>query len=197
MDLLADDCAAVLEFLGVQQPVIVCGLSMGGYISFAFIKHYPNLVSGLILAATRAGADTDQGKSNRDKAAAQTEQYGTQPVIENMLPILLAPSTYQEKPELVHQVSDIMAQTSTSGMVSALLGMKSRPDATETLGHIKIPTLIIHGEEDQIISIRDSEGMQTAIPDSHLVVIPAAGHLPNLEQPEIFNRAANNFITSF
>jgi pimeloyl-ACP methyl ester carboxylesterase len=196
MDLMADDCAGVLEALKVDQPVVVCGLSMGGYVSFAFFRRHSEKVAGLILASTRAGADSVEAKINRDKAALLTEKNGTQSVIDSMLPIIMAPQTYREKPELVSQVAGVMEKTSTSGMVSALKGMKTRPDSTPTLGQIKVPTLIIHGADDQIIPLSDSEAMHTAISDSRLEVIPDAGHLSNLEQAQLFNRAVESFLSA-
>jgi len=196
MHLLADDCAALLEALGVDQPVVVCGLSMGGYVSFSLYRRHPHLFSGLILAATRAGADTDQGKSNREQAIANIRQQGIQPVIESMLPVLLAPKTYRENQELVQQVAGIMEQTSPEGMVSALQGMMERPDSIDMLGEINVPTLIVHGLDDQIIPISDSEAMHTGIPNSQLEVIPEAGHLMNLEQERKFNEVVTGFINS-
>jgi pimeloyl-ACP methyl ester carboxylesterase len=196
MDLLADDCAGVLEALKVDQPVVVCGLSMGGYVSFAFFRRHSEKVAGLVLASTRAGADSVEAKINRDKAALLTEKNGIQSVIDSMLPIIMAPQTYREKPELVSQVAGIMEKTSTSGMVSALKGMKTRPDSTPTLGQIKVPTLIIHGADDQIIPLSDSEAMHTAISDSRLELIPDAGHLLNLEQAQLFNRAVESFLSA-
>jgi pimeloyl-ACP methyl ester carboxylesterase len=89
-----------------------------------------------------------------------------------------------------------MEKTSTSGMVSAFKGMKTRPDSTPTLGQIKVPTLIIHGADDQIIPLSDSEAMHTAISDSRLEVIPDAGHLSNLEQAQLFNRAVESFLSA-
>ena len=195
MDLLADDCADVLEALKVDQPVVVCGLSMGGYVSFAFFRRHSEKVAGLILAATRSGADSEEAKNNREKSAQAIEKNGTQPVIDRMLPIIMAPRTYLERPELVTRVRDIMSHTSARGMISALLGMKTRSDSTPTLGQINVPTLIIHGAEDQIIPLSDSETMQRKIPDSQLDIIPDAGHLPNLEQAQQFNQHVQNFLT--
>lgn len=196
MDLLSDDCADVLKSLGVREPVILCGLSMGGYISFAFFRRHPNLVSGMILAATRAGADADQVRANRDKAIADTIQYGTQPVLEGMLPILMSPKTYQQQPEVVQFVSEIIARTTGDGIISAMQGMKNRPDSSRILQQINVPTLIIHGADDQIISLTDSQAMQAGIPNSKLQIIQDAGHLPNLEQPGIFNSAVFSFMAS-
>ncbi len=196
MDLLADDCAGVLEALKVEQRVAVCGLSMGGYISFALLRRHSDMIGGLILAATRASADSDEGKTNRDKSIHEVEKYGTQSVIEAMLPILMAPQTYNKHPELVSQVSAIMEATSPLGMISALQAMKTRPDSTPTLAQIEVPTLIIHGAEDQIIPLSESQAMHTAIPNSQLEIIPDAGHLPNLEQSQQFNKIIKSFLSS-
>ncbi|MFN2214985.1 MAG: alpha/beta fold hydrolase [Anaerolineales bacterium] len=196
MRLLAEDCAALIKALEVDQPLVVCGFSMGGYISFSLYRHHPDLFSGLILASTRAGADTDQGKTNRGQAIAKVRQQGIHPVIESMLPALVAPKTYRENHELVQQVTGIMEQTSPEGMISALQGMMERPDSTGMLGEINVPTLIVHALDDQIISISDSEAMHTGIPNSQLEIIPEAGHLLNLEQEKKFNEIVTNFINS-
>ena len=194
MDMLADDCAAVLEKLGVIQPVAVCGLSMGGYVSFAFFRRFPQLVAGLILVATRSGADAEEAKKNRDKAAEKVKTEGSQPVIEGMLPIAMSPKTYQEQVDLVRQVEGIMQKTTPEGMISALMGMKSRPDSTPILDKISVPTLILHGADDQIIPTSEAEAMHAAIQGSQFIIVPDAGHLPNLEQPQIFNQAVDGFL---
>lgn len=194
MEMLADDCAAVLNAFGVKEKVVVMGLSMGGYISFALYRRHPQLVSGLILASTRAGADSEQGKTNREQAAAEIAHKGTQPMIDRMLSILMAPKTYQDKPELVQKVAEIISQTSSAGMISALQGMKERIDSTSFLDQIQVPTLILHGLDDQIIPLSEAESMQTGIPAARLETIPDAGHLPNLEQVEIFNQAVARFL---
>jgi pimeloyl-ACP methyl ester carboxylesterase len=194
MDMLADDCASVLEKLGVQQPVTVCGLSMGGYVSFAFFRRYPQLVAGLILVATRSGADAEEAKKNRDIAAEKVRTEGTQPVIESMLPIAMSPTTYQKQTDLVQQVEGIMQKTTPEGLISALMGMKSRPDSTPTLDKITVPTLILHGADDQIIPTSEAEAMHAAIQGSQFIIVPDAGHLPNLEQPQIFNQAVDGFL---
>jgi pimeloyl-ACP methyl ester carboxylesterase len=196
MDLLADDCVEVLSALGVKEPVVVCGLSMGGYISFALYRRYPHIFSGLILAATRAGSDTDQTRNNREKAIKDTQQYGSAPVLDNMLKVLLAPRSYHSNPELVDNLAGILSQTSVEGIIAAQEGMKSRPDSSSTLGEIQVPTLIFHGEQDQIISEDESKYLAAGIPDSMLEIIPNAGHMLNLEQPGLFNDAADRFLSS-
>ncbi|NIW46872.1 MAG: alpha/beta fold hydrolase, partial [Gammaproteobacteria bacterium] len=107
-----------------------------------------------------------------------------------------APNTYQEQFDLVDQVEEIVAQTSSDGMISALMGMKTRPDSMPTLKKIKLPTLIIHGAEDQIIPISEAEAMHFAVVGSRFEIIPDAGHLPNLEQSQLFNQVVKDFLST-
>ncbi|MFQ5401333.1 MAG: alpha/beta fold hydrolase [Anaerolineae bacterium] len=195
MAIFADDLAGLLDHLGIDRPVIVCGLSMGGYIAFEFYRRFPERVAGLILTATRAAADSEEGRANRDKAAETVRAQGVTPIVEGMLPKLMAPASYEDE-ELVDYVKDMMMGASVEGMVGALQAMKERPDSTPTLAEIEVPILIIHGAEDQIIPLAEAEAMHDAIPHSRLVVIPDAGHLPNLEQPDEFNDAVLDFIES-
>lgn len=194
MDLLAGDCARLLEHLSVNGPVVVCGLSMGGYVALEFYRQYPEYVDALILASTRAGADTAEGKANRDKLAAAAREKGVDAVIEAMLPNLLSPYTRENDPDLIEYVEEMMRSTSVEGIVGALMGMKERPDSRPTLAEIDVPTLIIHGADDKTIPVSEAEAMHEAIEDSQLVIIDGAGHLPNLEQPDAFNDAIMDFL---
>lgn len=194
MEMLADDCHALLQTLGIKERVIVCGLSMGGYVTLAFYRRHPERVAGLVLVSTRAAADSPEGKANRDRAVEQAREEGPQAIVAAMLSKMLSPHTYAQNPGLVAEVERIMSKTSLDGMIAALLGMKERADATDLLGQINIPTLIIHGADDQIISIKEAESMHRAIKNAQLVILPHAGHLPNLEQSQLFNKTLLEFI---
>jgi pimeloyl-ACP methyl ester carboxylesterase len=188
MDLLADDCAGILEAIGVRKPAVICGLSMGGYVALAFYRRHRERVAGLVLAATRAGADSPEGKANRDKAIALAQEKGPQAVAESMLPKMLAAQAYASSAALVEKVEVIMRSASLEGVVGALSGMRDRPDSTSLLGQIDVPCLILHGTEDQLIPVKDAESMHAAIAGSRLEVLPGAGHMLNLEQPDLFNQ---------
>jgi pimeloyl-ACP methyl ester carboxylesterase len=196
MELLAGDCISLLDTLGVKQPVIVGGLSMGGYVALALYRKYRTRLAGLILAATRAGADSPEGKSNREKLAAQVKKEGIQAVIDSMHPKMLSPQTYQKNPTLVERVERIMQATSQEGMIAALLGMRDRPDSTSLLERIDMPSLVLHGADDQLIPAAEAEAMHAAIRGSRLEIIPEAGHLLNMEQPDAFNQAVRDFLAS-
>ena len=191
---LADDCADLLGHLNVPTPFVVCGLSMGGYVALEFYRRYPEHVAGFILTATRAGADSEEGKVNRDRMIETAVNHGVTAVNKAMLPNLFAPDNYEEDEELVTYVREMMDKTSVEGMVGALAAMRDRPDSTPTLEEIDVPVLIIHGEQDKLIPLSEAEAMVEAIPDAELVVLENSGHLPNLEEPDVFNEAVIEFL---
>jgi 3-oxoadipate enol-lactonase len=194
VDLFADDLAAFLDALGVRQKIVLCGLSMGGYIVFAFYRKYAARLAGLILTATRAGADNPQARLGRDQSAELARQQGVNAIVEAMLPKLVAPVTYQTRPELVEQVRQIMAATSLEGVLGDLIALKERPDSTPTLAEIAVPTLLLPGTQDQIIPLQEAELMRAGIRGARLELIPDAGHLTNLENPAAFNAAVRAFL---
>lgn len=194
MDAYADDLCALLDALHIQRAVL-CGLSMGGYIALAFWRKYASRVRALILVDTRAGADTPEARLARLKTVEQVKQRGPAPAIGAMLPRLLAESTRRSRSDLVEFVGAMMQRQRSTGVVGALLGMAERPDSTSTLPTITAQTLVVFGAEDVITPAKaEGPGLADAIPHSRLVVIPKAGHLSNLEQPEAFNASVREFL---
>ncbi len=194
MDQYAEDCLAVLDALDIMEPIVIGGLSMGGYIAFAAARLFPLRVRGLILCSTRAGADSAQGKTGRDKTIAQVKESGTSVVTEGMYPKLLSPENYEAKPDVAADLKQIMKGATAEGVIAALTAMRDRPDSTAMLADLHIPTLIIHGKDDQVIPPAEAEAMAKAIPHNDLHIIDQAGHLPNLEQPEEFDRVVKKFL---
>lgn len=194
MELLAKDCAALLDYVGISQPIIICGLSMGGYVAMAFFRMYPSKLKGLILASTRAGADSPEVRSQRSKVVNQIPKEGIQPIASSMSQKLLAPMNYLKNPTLVTKIKSMIEMTSMEGIRGAQLGMMDRFDSHATLKQIEIPTLVIHGHEDQIVPLSEAEEMKAEMKYSKLVIISHAGHLPNLEQPAIFNQAVREYL---
>ena len=195
MDLFADDLNAFLDNLGIHKKIILCGLSMGGYIAFAFFRKYSLKLSAMILSATRAAADSPEARTARDQSAKLAINMGVEAIVEGMLPRMLSPTTILNKPELVEQLREIMLHTSLEGVLGDLVGLKNRPDSTPTLAQIDLPVLVIAGEDDQIIPLFEVKAMHAALPSSRLVTVPEAGHLPNLENPIQFNQAIIKFLS--
>lgn len=193
MDRMAQDVVKLMDHIGIDQAVIA-GLSMGGYVALAFIKQFPSRVRALVLADTRAQADTEEAKQTRSQQADKALAEGMAGIADGMLPKLLTPETVSKRPEVVKRVRDMMLKTKPQGAASALLGMAERDDQTEFISTIAVPTMILVGREDAITPVADSEQMKSKIAPSHLVVIENAGHVSNLEQPEGFNFALLKFL---
>jgi 3-oxoadipate enol-lactonase len=194
VDAYSRACAAALDASGVRGPVALGGLSMGGYIALAFARLFPERLSALLLLSTRAGADSSEGKANRDKTIAQVKEQGASVVTEGMYPKLLAPANYEAKPDAASELQDIMKDATPEGVIAALKVMRDRPDSTQSLGAIKTPTLVVHGKDDQVIPFAEAEATAKAIPNSKLVLIEGAGHMPNLEQQARFDEAVLSFL---
>lgn len=193
METMAEDVAALLDTLGVGR-VVLGGLSMGGYVTLAFFRLFPERVRALVLADTRPQADTDEARETREKTARQALGEGMSAIEKSMLPKMLAPATLEHEPHVVERVRAMILGTNAEGAAAALRGMAARGDQTDLLDKIKVPTLIVVGSEDSITPPKDSETMHTKISGSLMKVIDGAGHVSNVERPTEFNRALNDFL---
>ncbi|MPZ70542.1 MAG: alpha/beta fold hydrolase [Actinobacteria bacterium] len=191
----AADLLAVMDDAGVEKAT-VCSLSMGGYITFALLRSAPERVDALILADTRAEADSDEGRANRAAQQDLLRSEGTGPVIDALVNgPLLADATRKTKPDVVARLRRVMANPAP-GFLGALEAMMKRPDSARTLGRIEVPTLFIVGDEDAITPVEVVRDMHETVPGSKLVVIPGVGHISNLEAPEAFNDAVTGFLSA-
>jgi 3-oxoadipate enol-lactonase len=193
MDLFADDVVALLDYLHIDQAVI-CGLSMGGYVALSLINRYPNRVRALVLCATRASADNPEGKKGRLELAARARREGTQPVIVSMLPKLVAGATRIQRPQVFAQVKAMMEATPPETMARALEAMANRRDHTKSLNKIAVSTMIVRGDQDEIIPKGDVELIARTVRGTRHDVIQNVGHLPNLEAPDVFNKTLYQFL---
>jgi len=193
MDEMARDVAALIDELGLRR-VSLGGLSMGGYVAFAFYRRFPLRVRALILADTRPQADTEEARRNREQQAQKALAEGMSGISEVMLPKALAPRTLREHPERVARVREMMKGTTPQGAAAALRGMAARVDHTDFMASILAPTLILVGSEDELTPPRDAEAMHREIRGSRMVVIEDAAHVSNIENPVAFNRALKEFL---
>jgi pimeloyl-ACP methyl ester carboxylesterase len=195
LDQAADDVHGLLDHLSVRQAIFV-GLSMGGYILFAFYRKYAEYVRGLVLADTRAQADTDDGKRTRFEMAQIVYKQGAGAIADIMLPKLLTPATIQTKSELVQHVRTMIEGNQVSGIAGDLMAMAERPDSIPLLKRMTCPAHIIVGELDLSTPPSDAKLMADRIPNASLAIIPRAAHLSNLEQPGLFNETIRSFVTN-
>jgi pimeloyl-ACP methyl ester carboxylesterase len=193
MDLLADDVARLLDDRGLDR-VVLGGLSLGGYVAFAFVRRHADRLSGLLLLSTRAGADAEEARAERLAMADRVLAEGNGFVPEVMLPRLLGPTTLKERPELVQRVTSLIAEQDPRAVAAAQRGMAARPDSSDVLGSIAVPTLVVTGEEDKLTGPDEGRELAAGIPGARFLLVEQAGHLVNLERPEVVNEALLDFV---
>ena len=190
---MAEDVARLLDELQIERATLG-GLSMGGYVAFAFYRQFQSRVRALILADTRPQSDTDEARRNREEQAQKILESGMESIADDFLKKVLMPETISQKPEIRERVREMIVQAKPQGAASALRGMALRNDHTDFLSKIIAPTLILVGSEDKLTPPRDAELMHREIRGSRLEIIEGASHLSNIEQPEQFNRALKDFL---
>jgi 3-oxoadipate enol-lactonase len=193
IDGFADLVAGLMRSLGAG-PAVIGGLSMGGYVALALVRRHPETVAALVLANTRAAADTPEVIERRNAQQEQVTEEGTDRLIEAMLGNLLSDDTRTNRPDVVERTRALMHGCSSAGVIGALEAMKNRADSVPLLETIDVPALVVVGEHDGPSPPDVARAMADAIPNSRLEVLPGAGHLSNLEAPEAFNQALESFL---
>lgn len=195
IDQYADDIAMLLRGLGIERAV-VAGLSMGGYVAFALWRRHRSLVRALVLADTKAGADTVEGRAKRLELIDVARTRGSGAVADNQITGMIGKTTREKRPALIDQVHRMLESAPVDGIVGALEAMMGRIDSTATLPTIDVPTLVVVGQEDALTPVSEAELLHEAIRASRLEVIEHAGHVSNLERPAAFNHVLSEFLAS-
>lgn len=187
---LAQDVAQTLAALG-HERFVLGGLSMGGYVALAFQRLFGDRLQGLILADTRAGADSPEARERRLAIAREVEERGTEGLVETMPDTLLSAGA---APDLKAHVRRWIAQADPRAVAAAQRAMAARLDSTPLLAAVRVPALVVVGEQDALVSPAEAEQMASMLPNGRLVRIPRAGHLSNVENPVAFNTALREFM---
>ena len=180
MGVAAAHCLEAIDGAGFER-VVVCGLSMGGYVAFELWRTAPERIAGFVLANTRAEADTEEAATNRRTLAERLRSEGN--VLVASPPPLLSEGASEE---LRDRVRSWIADQPATAIAAAALGMAARPDSTSVLPGIHVPTLVITSDADTLIPPDVSAPMASVIPGARLETIDGAGHLSNLERPDRF-----------
>lgn len=195
MDVMADDVVELLDALQIREPVVLGGLSMGGYVALSLMDRFPDRFRGLILMSTRAEADSPETARARAEMVGQIEGSKTiQPVVDAMLPRLLSPTTRVQRPEIVARVRGMMEKTSPRGVVGSLRGLAARPDRSSVLPRIQVPTLVLFGADDPITPPGLAQDLSCTIPRARHLVFEGAGHLAPVEAADAVNTAILAFL---
>jgi 3-oxoadipate enol-lactonase len=194
MSLLADDLDELLEKRQMDQPIALCGLSMGGYVALQFWRRHRERLAALILCDTRAKPDTAEVAQTRRDTANRVLKEGSDVVASSMIEKLFSPSTRSSNSDIVERMRQVMTSTPPKTVASALLGMAEREDFTSSLSDIDVPVLVICGENDAITPLDEMKQMAAQIPGARFVPIHNAGHLDPLEQPTPVNTVIHDFL---
>ncbi len=195
MDVFAKDLIAFIETLKLER-VVLCGISMGGYIALRAFELRPALFSGIVLSDTHSFADTDAAKLKRFATIESVLKHGKRIYAIGFVSSIFSKKAIEEKPEVVDLIKSSIRRNTESSICATLLALASRTDTTSVLKDMNVPVLILRGEEDGIVSLEQVKSMEELIPDVKHIEIPDCGHLPNLENPVRFNGEIRNFLIS-
>ncbi|HVF03710.1 MAG TPA: alpha/beta hydrolase [Frankiaceae bacterium] len=196
LDEVADDVVAMLDARKVDRFVLG-GLSMGGYVAMALLRRHPERVSGLVLADTKASADSPEAAANRLRIAdAVVEAGNASLLVDEVLPKLLGTTTRESRPLVWGRIKALVERAPAYAVAWAQRAMAARPDSFDTLRSVTVPALVVVGDEDQLSTPEEARAMADALPDARLVTIPLAGHLTNVEAPEEFTATLLEFLAA-
>jgi pimeloyl-ACP methyl ester carboxylesterase len=193
IDDYAADVIDLLDALHIHDAAI-CGLSMGGYIAFAMFRLAPKYFQALILADTKSPGDSPEAVAGRKSMQQLAREKGQPAVADALLPKLVGDTTKRGRPDVIEHLRRQITGNSVEAITGALTALMTRPDSTPTLASIHCPVQILVGHEDALTPPPLSEQMHRNIAGSELVVIPGAGHMSNMEQPQRFNDALAHFL---
>ncbi|MBU5612192.1 alpha/beta fold hydrolase [Geomonas azotofigens] len=195
MDRFADDMIALLDAVKIEKAV-VGGMSMGGYVLLNLMERYPDRVRAACFIATRANADDEAGRARRSAMAAEAERLGANPVIKIFAELLFATETAEHNPALIALVTSWMRSAAPQGLAGGLLAMRDRKDYVADLKSFQLPSLVLAGAEDRAAPLEVAHVLIDGLAGCKSRIIDKAGHMLNMEQPEIFNQTMIEFLNS-
>ena len=194
LDAAADDVARLLDDKNLDR-VVLGGLSMGGYVTMAFLRRHPDRVSAVVLADTKAGADPPAARDNRERIAALvTAEPESTVLVDDVLPTLFGKTSEKSRPMVVGRLKAFVQAAPPAAVAWAQRAMAARPDSFDTLGAVAVPALVVVGEEDGLAPVAEAEAMTAAMPDARLEVLAGAGHVSAVEVPDDFNSVVRDFL---
>ncbi len=193
---LAADCEFIRQKLAPDAPLVLGGLSMGGYVALEYWAQYSHRLSGLVLSHTKPQGDDEPVRAKRLEMADAVLQRGTWEAVAEMLPKLISPATAGSRPQVVELVRDMMRSQPPQTIAAAQHAMAQRRDFLDQLPRIDVPVLVITGQDDPLAPPDSTARWAEIIPRQQFHAIPTAGHLSPLETPREFEALLEPFLQS-
>lgn len=190
-----DSVAAMAARVLADAPprFALIGHSLGGYIVLEMMRQAPERIARLALMSTQARTDPPE-VTERRKAQIELAKNGNyEEVLDRLWPLLVHASRVDDI-ELREQVYDARNEAGPEVFVRQQTAIMNRPDARPNLPKIRVPTLVLTGDDDRLISNEQSREMADLIPGAKLVVVPMCGHMPSMEQPEAVIEALDEWL---
>jgi pimeloyl-ACP methyl ester carboxylesterase len=195
MQRYAEDVLGTLDALGVKEPVVLAGFSMGGYVAWPIALQHLDRLRGLALCDTRAAGDTEEAAAGRRKMAEAVLAAGNAEPALGMLDKLLSAEAHELRPDVVASVKEMMLRQSPEAIAAAQRGMARRPDVRSELAKITCPALCLVGQADAISKPNEMAEIAAALPNAKFVEV-AGGHMAPMENPEAVTEALREFARS-
>jgi pimeloyl-ACP methyl ester carboxylesterase len=193
MEMFVDDLEKIIEELKLHRPIL-CGLSMGGYISLRAVERMQDKFSALILCDTKSAADDNEGKLKRAAAIKQINSGDFDGFVESFVLNCFGKKFMQEQNTEFRKVVEGSKTNNPLGVKGCLLAMAVRTETTNNLNKINIPTLVICGSEDKLTPPNVMKAMADQIPNSKFVLVDSAGHMTPIENSEVVNKSIKDFL---
>ncbi len=192
MDDLAGDLIRLLDRLGIERAVWV-GHSMGGYVTLAALRRWPERIPAVVFVGSHAQPDSREKKLQRETSAEAVMQTGVSDTAFTMMGTIFADEVDRQG-DMAQRIYDMMVHAAPHAVAGALRGMAARPDSREVARKLAIPALVIAGEDDEAVGADLTDEQAALIPGARRVIIPGAGHMPMVEQPDAFTGALREFL---
>lgn len=177
-----------------DRKIILCGLSLGGYLALEYARLFHTDLEALILSNTEARSDNEAEKEKRDRMIAKVNDGQSGDIVGQISELLLSKVTQSEQPDLKLKLRSKMDTCADETMIFGFRLMRNRPDYLNKLDQVETQTLVIAGSDDQLCALADVKATRAVFKNAELRVIPNTGHLTPLENPIEFNRAIHEFL---
>ncbi|QQD13654.1 alpha/beta fold hydrolase [Sphingobacterium sp. UDSM-2020] len=195
VDVFAKDLIQFITHLNLNN-VVLCGVSMGGYIALRTYELIGSTLQGLILSDTHSFADNNMAKQKRFDSIQALLKYGKRPFSLGFIETVFSKKTLTENPEAIETIKSAIRRNDLQNICATQLALAARTDTTAMLNTITVPTLVIKGKEDKLITDLQTKTLLDNIGHVKFIEFTESGHLPNLEEPEKFSGEVNSFLNS-